>query len=75
MSPGTQFTIQLDTASFNVASGEPVTAFTTIDPSPVTFDVIQPILDAENLTLQWPVPPPAVPASEIPRRHTIAPRQ
>ena len=57
MDPGTQFTIQLDTASFNVASGEPVTTFTTIDPSPVTFEVIEPILDAENLTLVWPVPP------------------
>ena len=56
LSPGHQFTIQLNTASFNVASGQPVTTFTTIDPSPVTFDVIDPILDAENVTLQWPVP-------------------
>ena len=57
MSPGQQFTIQLDSVSYNVASGQPVVTFTTTDPSPVTFDTIEPILDAENITLQWPVPP------------------
>ena len=57
MLPGQQFTIQLDTASFHVTSGHPVATFTTIDPSPVTFDLVDPILDAENVTLQWPIPP------------------
>jgi len=57
MPPGQQFTLQLDCASFNVASGQPVVEFTTTDPSPVSFDQLDPILDAENVTLQWPVPP------------------
>ena len=57
MTPGTQFIIELDTVSYNVPSGAPVSTLTTIDPSPVSFDIIEPVLDAENVTLQWPVPP------------------
>ena len=56
MDPGEMFSLQLDTASYHVVSGQPLTATTTIDPSPVSLTQLQPILEAENVTVQWPVP-------------------
>ena len=56
MDPGEMFSLQLDTASYRVVSGQPLTATTTIDPSPVSLTQLQPILEAENVTVQWPVP-------------------
>ena len=40
--------------SQRVASGKPLEVTQTISPQPVTD--IQPSLDAENITLQWPRP-------------------
>ena len=40
--------------SHRVASGKPLEVTQTISPQPVTD--IQPSLDAENITLQWPRP-------------------
>jgi len=52
--PGEQFEIQLDTVSHQIQSGEPLETTQIIAPHPVTD--IQPVLDAENITLQWPRP-------------------
>jgi hypothetical protein len=45
---------QVDSISHHIASGQPLEVTQTIAPHPVTE--IQPILDAENITLQWPRP-------------------
>ena len=57
MAPGEMFSLQLDTASYHVVSGEPLVTSTTTDPSPVSLTDLPPILEAENMTVQWPVPP------------------
>jgi hypothetical protein len=46
--------LQVDSISHHIASGQPLEVTQTIAPHPVTE--IQPILDAENITLQWPRP-------------------
>lgn len=46
--------IELDAVAHGVASGEPVNTVQIIAPQPVTD--IEPVLDAENITLQWPRP-------------------
>ena len=51
---GEQFRIQLDTVSHQIESGQPLEVTQIIAPHPVTD--IQPVLDAENITLQWPRP-------------------
>ena len=68
---GEQFRIELDSISHRVPSGQPlevtqiigknnktsVSSFSIVShsaPAPVTE--IQPVLDAENITLQWPRP-------------------
>ena len=56
MTPGEMFSLQLDTASYHVVSGEPLVTSTTTDPSPVSLTDLPPILEAENVTVQWPVP-------------------
>ena len=56
MTPGEMFSLQLDTASYHVVSGEPLVTTTTTDPSPVSLTDLPPILEAENVTVQWPVP-------------------
>jgi hypothetical protein len=48
------FCLQVDSISHHIASGQPLEVTQTIAPHPVTE--IQPILDAENITLQWPRP-------------------
>ena len=45
---------KVDSMSHRVASGKPLEVTQTISPQPVTD--IQPSLDAENITLQWPRP-------------------
>ena len=45
---------KVDSMSHRVASGKPLEVTQTISPQPVTD--IQPNLDAENITLQWPRP-------------------
>jgi len=54
LSPGEQFEIQVDTVSHRVPSGKPTEVAQIIAPQPVKE--IQPILDAENITLEWPRP-------------------
>ena len=51
---GEKFEIELDAVAHGVASGEPVSTVQIIAPQPVTD--IEPVLDAENITLQWPRP-------------------
>ena len=51
MLPGHQFSLQLDTASFNVPSGRPVTTLTTTAPAPINIDTLDPVLDAENVNI------------------------
>ena len=51
---GEQYEIEVDTVSHRVLSGKPLSVFQIIEPQ--TIDDLQPILDAENVTLQWPRP-------------------
>ena len=54
LDPGEQYEIEVDSISHHVLSGKPMSTFQIIDPKSV--ENLQPILDAENVTLQWPRP-------------------
>ena len=54
LDPGEQYEIEVDSVSHHVLSGKPMSTFQIIDPKSV--ENLQPILDAENVTLQWPRP-------------------
>jgi len=56
LTPGEQFEIQVDSSSHHVASGEPIGITQIIAPRPVSPALLQPLLDAENVTLTWPRP-------------------
>ena len=51
---GEQYEIEVDAVSHHVLSGKPMSTFQIIDPK--SIDNLQPILDAENVTLRWPRP-------------------
>lgn len=51
---GEQYEIEVDSVSHHVLSGEALTVYQIIEPQAVAN--LQPILDAENVTLQWPRP-------------------
>lgn len=51
---GEQYEIEVDSVSHRVPSGQPLSVFQIIEPQ--TIVDLQPILDAENVTLQWPRP-------------------
>ena len=53
---GEQFEIELDTVSHHVPSGKPVKTTQIISPHPVSPETLQSVLDAENVTLEWPRP-------------------
>ena len=52
--PGEQYEIEVDSVSHHVLSGHPMSTFQIIDPK--SIEDLVPILDAENVTLQWPRP-------------------
>jgi len=54
LTPGEKFDIQVDSTSHKISSEKPLDVVQTINPHPVQD--ITPILDAENITLQWTRP-------------------
>ena len=54
LTPGEHLEILLDVVSQQIPSGSPQKVTQLISPSPVR--ALEPVLDAENVTLQWPVP-------------------
>ena len=51
---GEQYEIEVDSVSHHVLSGQPLSVYQIIEPQAIAN--LQPILDAENVTLQWPRP-------------------
>ncbi len=51
---GEQYEIEVDSVAHRTISGKPLSVFQIIEPQAI--DNLQPILDAENVTLQWPRP-------------------
>ena len=51
---GEEYEIELDSVSYRVPSGKPLTVTQIIKPKAI--EELQSILDAENVTLQWPRP-------------------
>uniref|UniRef100_A0A6P7G206 protein-tyrosine-phosphatase n=1 Tax=Diabrotica virgifera virgifera TaxID=50390 RepID=A0A6P7G206_DIAVI len=54
MSPGERYTIQVNTVSYGLESNEPQQLNHTVKPNPVSN--INPIVDSNNVTLEWPRP-------------------
>lgn len=54
MTPGEKYTIQVNTASYGVESPNPQQVNQTVRPNPVSN--IEPRVDSNNITLQWPRP-------------------
>lgn len=54
MTPGEKYTIQVNTVSFGVESPNPQQVNQTVRPNPVSN--IAPLVDSNNITLEWPRP-------------------
>uniref|UniRef100_W4VRK2 protein-tyrosine-phosphatase n=1 Tax=Corethrella appendiculata TaxID=1370023 RepID=W4VRK2_9DIPT len=54
MTPGEKYTIQVNTVSYGVESPNPQQVNQTVRPNPVTN--IAPLVDSNNITLEWPRP-------------------
>lgn len=54
MTPGEQYTIQVNTVSYGLESNEPQQLNHTVRPNPVSN--IAPLVDSNNVTLEWPRP-------------------
>lgn len=54
MTPGEKYTIQVNTASYGVESPNPQQVNQTVRPNPVAN--IVPLVDSNNITLEWPRP-------------------
>lgn len=54
MTPGEKYTIQVNTASYGVESTNPQHVNQTVRPNPVSN--ITPLVDSNNITLEWPRP-------------------
>lgn len=54
MAPGEKYTIQINTVSYGLESNEPQQLNHTIRPNPVSN--IAPLVDSNNITLEWPRP-------------------
>lgn len=54
MTPGEKYTIQVNTASYGVESPNPQQVNQTVRPNPVSNVV--PLVDSNNITLEWPRP-------------------
>ncbi|ERL89353.1 hypothetical protein D910_06724 [Dendroctonus ponderosae] len=54
MTPGERYTIQVNTVSYSLESNEPQQLNHTVRPNPVSN--IAPLVDSNNVTLEWPRP-------------------
>ncbi|XP_076252451.1 protein tyrosine phosphatase 10D isoform X4 [Rhynchophorus ferrugineus] len=54
MTPGERYTIQVNTVSYGLESNEPQQLNHTVRPNPVSN--IAPLVDSNNVTLEWPRP-------------------
>jgi receptor-type tyrosine-protein phosphatase beta len=54
MTPGERYTIQVNTVSYGLESNEPQQMNHTVRPNPVSN--IAPLIDSNNVTLEWPRP-------------------
>ncbi|XP_060530895.1 tyrosine-protein phosphatase 10D-like isoform X2 [Cylas formicarius] len=54
MTPGERYTIQVNTVSYGLESNEPQQLNHTVRPNPVSN--IAPLIDSNNVTLEWPRP-------------------
>ncbi|RZC39021.1 Y phosphatase and/or fn3 domain containing protein [Asbolus verrucosus] len=54
MTPGERYTIQVNTVSYGLESNEPQQLTHTVRPNPVSN--IAPLVDSNNVTLEWPRP-------------------
>lgn len=54
MTPGEKYTIQVNTVSYGVEGLHPQFVNHTVRPNPVTN--VDPIVDSNNITLEWPRP-------------------
>ncbi|KAL1506354.1 hypothetical protein ABEB36_005735 [Hypothenemus hampei] len=54
MTPGEKYTIQVNTVSYGLESNEPQQLNHTVRPNPVSN--IAPLVDSNNVTLEWPRP-------------------
>nr|CAH7752185.1 unnamed protein product [Callosobruchus chinensis] len=54
MTPGERYTIQVNTVSYGLESNEPQQLNHTVRPNPVSN--ITPLVDSNNVTLEWPRP-------------------
>ncbi|VEN46401.1 unnamed protein product [Callosobruchus maculatus] len=54
MTPGERYTIQVNTVSYGLESNEPQQLNHTVRPNPVSN--INPLVDSNNVTLEWPRP-------------------
>ena len=54
MTPGERYTIQVNTVSYGLESSEPQQMNHTVRPNPVSN--IAPLVDSNNVTLEWPRP-------------------
>lgn len=54
MTPGERYTIQVNTVSYGLESNEPQQLNHTVPPNPVSN--IAPLVDSNNVTLEWPRP-------------------
>lgn len=54
MTPGEKYTIQVNTVSYGVESPNPQQVNQTVRPNPVSN--IAPLIDSNNITLEWPRP-------------------
>lgn len=54
MTPGERYTIQVNTVSYGLESNEPQQMNHTVRPNPVSN--IAPLVDSNNVTLEWPRP-------------------
>ncbi|XP_050304199.1 tyrosine-protein phosphatase 10D isoform X2 [Anthonomus grandis grandis] len=54
MTPGERYTIQVNTVSYGLESNEPQQLNQTVRPNPVSN--IAPLVDSNNITLEWPRP-------------------
>nr|XP_023013330.1 tyrosine-protein phosphatase 10D isoform X2 [Leptinotarsa decemlineata] len=73
MTPGERYTIQVNTVSYGLESNEPQQLNLTVRPNPVSN--IAPLVDSNNVTLEWPRPEGRVETYIVKWRESAIPTQ